>query len=79
MKIVFIPVRPWFSFTKWDSFFFLFDSVLHPFQDYFTHRDKPIGRCGKTGVPPENNLTHPQAELGLFSYNVGVYFHIWSK
>ena len=24
-----------------------------------------IGRCGKTGVPWENHLTHPQAELGL--------------
>ena len=35
------------------------------FQDYFTHRDEPIGRWGETGVPQENHLTHPQAELGL--------------
>ena len=42
-----------------------FDSVYYPFQDYFTHRDEPIDRWGETGVPPENHLTHPQAELVL--------------
>ena len=36
-----------------------FDSVLCPFQDYFTHRDEPIDRWGETGVPRENHLTHP--------------------
>ena len=50
------------SFTV---FFFFFDSVLCPFQDYFTHRDEPIDRWGETGVPRENHLTHPQAELFL--------------
>ena len=44
---------------------FFFDSVKCPFQDYFTHRDEPIDRWGETGVPRENHLTHPQAELGL--------------
>ena len=29
------------------------------------HREEPIDRWGKTGVPRENHLTHPQAELGL--------------
>ena len=28
-------------------------------------RDEPINRLGKTGVPRENHLTHPQAELVL--------------
>ena len=42
---------------------FFFYSVLCPFQDYFTHRDEPIDRWGETGVPRENHLTHPQAEL----------------
>ena len=49
-------------FPKEIVFFYL---VLCPFQDYFTHRDEPIDRWGKTGVPRENHLTHPQAELGL--------------
>ena len=48
---------------------FFFDSVSCPFQDYFTHRDEPIDRRGETGVPRENHLTHPQAELVLS--------HIW--
>ena len=44
-------------------FFFLFS--LMSLSNYFTHRDEPIGRWGETGVPQENHLTHPQAELGL--------------
>ena len=32
---------------------------------FHSYRDKPIGRWGETGVPWENHLTHPQAELGL--------------
>ena len=44
---------------------FFFNSVSCPFQDYFTHRDEPIDRWGKTGVPQENHLTQPQAELVL--------------
>ena len=44
---------------------FLFGSFKCPFQDYFTHRDEPIDRWGETGVPRENQLTHPQAELFL--------------
>ena len=30
-----------------------------------SNRDEPIGRWGETGVPRENHLTHPQAELCL--------------
>ena len=51
-------------FQKYTSKTF-FDSVECPFQDYFTHRDEPIDRWGETGVPRENHLTHPQAELVL--------------
>ena len=29
------------------------------------HREELIDRWGETGVPRENHLTHPQAELGL--------------
>ena len=32
---------------------------------FHSYRDEPIGRWGETGVPQENHLTHPQAELGL--------------
>ena len=42
-----------------------FYSVKCPFQDYFTQRDEQIDRWGETGVPRENHLTHPQAELVL--------------
>ena len=48
-----------------DSNILFFYSVLYPFQDYFTHRDKPIDRWGETEVPRENHLTHPHAELVL--------------
>ena len=44
---------------------FIFIQFKCPFQDYFTHRDEPIDRWGETGVPRDNHLTHPQAELGL--------------
>ena len=32
---------------------------------FHLYRDEPMGRWGETGVPRENHLTHPQAELGL--------------
>ena len=32
---------------------------------FHSYRDEPTGRWGQTGVPLENHLTHPQAELGL--------------
>ena len=50
---------------NFDHHSFFFYSVKRPFQDYFTHRDEPIDRWGETGVPREDHLTHPQAELGL--------------
>ena len=43
-------------------FFFSLTSLSRLFHSY---RDEPIGRWGETGVPRENQLTHPQAELGL--------------
>ena len=49
-------------------FFFFFNSVLRPFQDYFSSYEtgQSIGGA-KTGDqnPEKNHLTHPQAELGL--------------
>ena len=45
-------------------FFFLF-SLMSLSNLFHSYRDKPIGRWGGTGVLRENNLTHPQAELGL--------------
>ena len=32
---------------------------------FHSYQDKPIGRWGETGVPLENLLTCPHAELGL--------------
>ena len=32
---------------------------------FHSYRDELIGRWGKTGVPRETHLTHPQAEHGL--------------
>ena len=46
-------------------FFFFLIQFNVPFKIFFTHRDEPIDRWGETGVPRENHLTHPQAELGL--------------
>ena len=43
-------------------FFFSLTSLSRLFHSY---RDEPIGRWGETGVPRENHLTDPQAELGL--------------
>ena len=43
-------------------YFFSLTSLSRLFHSY---RDEPIGRWGETGVPRENHLTHPQAELGL--------------
>ena len=42
----------WFSLTSL--------SIL-----FHSYRDEPISRWGETGVPRENHLTHPQAELDL--------------
>ena len=44
--------------------FFLF-SLTSLSRLFHSYRDEPIGRCGETIVPPENHLTHPQAEHGL--------------
>ena len=45
-------------------FIFLF-SLTSLSRLFHSYRDEPIGRWGETGVPRENHLTHPQAELGL--------------
>ena len=44
--------------------FFLF-SLTSLSRLFHSYRDEPIGGWGETGVPRENHLTHPQAELGL--------------
>ena len=44
--------------------FFLF-SLTSLSRLFHSYRDEPIGRWGETGVPRENHLTHPQADLGL--------------
>ena len=43
-------------------FLFSLTSLSRLFHSY---RDEQIGRWSETGVPQENHLTHPQAELGL--------------
>ena len=50
-------------------FLFFFNSVLRPFQDYFSSYEtgQSVGGA-KTGKPREKkkkHLAHPQAELGL--------------
>ena len=46
--------------------FFCFLFSLTSLQRLFhSYRYEPIGRWGETGVPRENHLTHPQADLGL--------------
>ena len=45
-------------------FFFLF-SLTSLSRLFHSYRDEPINRWGETGVPRENHLTHPQAELDL--------------
>ena len=43
---------------------FLF-SLMSLSRLFHSYRDEPIVMWGETGVPWENHLTHPQAELGL--------------
>ena len=47
-------------------FFFFFNSVLHPFQDYFSTYEtgQSVGER-KWENTEKNHLAHPQAELGL--------------
>ena len=49
------------SLVKVFLFVFFFNSVLRPFQDYFS---QSVGGA-KMGEPKKNHMTHPQAELGL--------------
>ena len=45
---------------------FFFNSVLCPFQDYFSSYETGQSVGGQKQENPEkNHLTHPQAELGL--------------
>ena len=47
-------------------FFFFFNSVLRPFQDYFSSYETGQSVGGRKRENPEkNHLAHPQAELGL--------------
>ena len=46
--------------------FFFFNSVLRPFQDYFSSYETGQSVGGRKRENPEkNHLTHPHAELGL--------------
>ena len=46
--------------------FFFFNSVLRPFQDYFSSYETGQSVGGRKREDPEkNHLAHPQAELGL--------------
>ena len=51
----------------------IFDSVLRPFQDYFSSYEtgQSVGGGRKRENPEKKHLAHPQAELGLF--------HMWPK
>ena len=47
-------------------FFFFLNSVLRPFQDYFSSYEMSQSVGGaKPGEAEKNHLAHPQAELGL--------------
>ena len=47
-------------------FFFFFNLVLRPFQDYFSSYETGQSVGGRKREDPEkNHLAHPQAELGL--------------
>ena len=62
-----LAFRAWYKYpnsTPIFSFFFWF-SLTCLSRLFHSYRDKLIGRWGETGVPLENHLTHPQAELGL--------------
>ena len=61
-----VHFQPRTRFTQPSNEVVYLNPDLHrPFQDYLTHRDEPIDRWGETGVPRENHLTNPQAELVL--------------
>ena len=45
------PDKPATCSCRVGQFLFFFDSVLCPFQDYFTHRDEPIDRWAKRENP----------------------------
>ena len=47
------------------SFVVVFFSLTSLSRLFYSYRDESIGSWGETGVPWENHLTHPQAELGL--------------
>ena len=56
----------WACFLEFSPFFCFFLFSLTSFLRLFhSYREGPIGGWGETGVPRENHLTHPQAELGL--------------
>ena len=55
-----------FLLNSTTRFFFFFNSVLRPFQDYFSSYETGQSVGGQKRENPEkNHLAHPQAELGL--------------
>ena len=59
-------------------FFFFFIQFNVPFKIISLIETSQLGRWGETGVPRENHLTHPQAELGLQGQLLeGVECHIY--
>ena len=58
---ILIKVESWYIET-----FFFFNSVLRPFQEYFSSYETDQSVGGRKREDPEkNHLAHPQAELGL--------------
>ena len=54
------------SIGKMTIISFLLNSILHPFQDYFSSNETAQSVGGQKRESPEkNHLAHPQAELGL--------------
>ena len=54
------------SYLKYSILFIFFNSVLRPFQDYFSSYETGQSVGGRKREDPEkNHLAHPQAELGL--------------
>ena len=68
-KVLVIPRKRWLRPDMTEKLFTFLFSLMSLSRLFHSCRNEPIGRWGETGVPWENHLTHPQAELGLS--------HIW--